>query len=102
MVTIRIGSDSRSLEDADESWINQQIGNRQQEGLPICVEVTIKTETLDVILATPACGSGRGGGRAPRPDEAKIIEAWTRLHLGSDDFSGGNVVAFTKQLRRLL
>jgi hypothetical protein len=37
MVTIRIGDDSRRLEDADESWITQQIVNRQREGLPVCV-----------------------------------------------------------------
>jgi hypothetical protein len=102
MVTIRIGSETRPVEEADETWINQQVGNRQQEGLPVCVEVRIRTGTLDVILSTPACGSGRGGSRAPRPDEAAIIEAWRRLHLASDEFSRGNVVAFIKQLRELL
>lgn len=102
MVTIRIGNDTRRLEDVDESWITQQIGNRQREGLPACVEVRIKTGTLDVSLATPACGSGGTGGRPPRPDEAEIVQVWIKLGLGSEDFSGGNVVAFIKQLRRLL
>ena len=102
MVTIRIGNDTRRLEETDESWIIQQVNNRQREGLPICVEVTIQTGGLNVRLATPACGSGGPGSRAPRPDEAQIIELWNRLRLGSDDFSGGNLVAFIKQLPRLL
>jgi hypothetical protein len=102
MVTIRIGNDTRSLEEADETWINQAVGSRQEEGLPVCIHVTIRTETLDVALATPACGSGGAGGRRPRPEEAKIIDLWTRLHLASGDFSRGNVVAFVKQLRALL
>jgi hypothetical protein len=101
MITIRIGNDSRRLEDADESWITQQIVNRQREGLPVCVEVTINAGALNVRLATPACGGG-SGGRPPRPDEAAIIDLWSKHKLGSTDFTGGDVVAFIKQLRRLL
>lgn len=102
MVTIRIGSDVRSLEDVDESWINQQVGGRQHEGAPVCVEVRIQEGMLDLRLTTRACGSSGPGGRRPRPDEAEIIRIWDRFRLGSDDFSGGNVVAFIKQLRRHL
>jgi hypothetical protein len=101
MVTIRIGNDSRRLEDADESWITQQIVNRQREGLPVCVEVMINTGTLNVRLSTPACGGG-SGGRAPRPDEAAIIDLWSKHKLNLTDFSGGSVIAFIKQLGRLL
>jgi hypothetical protein len=99
MVTVRIGNDTRSLEDVDESWITQQVGSRQHEGVPVCVEVKIQEGTLDLRLTTPACGSGGPGGRQPRPEEAEIFRLWDRLGLGSDDFSGGNVVAFIKQLR---
>lgn len=62
MITIRIGNDSRRLEDVEESWIAQHVNNRQREGLQVCVEVTIKT---------PACGPGGAGGRAPKPDERR-------------------------------
>jgi hypothetical protein len=102
MVTIRIGNETRNLEDADESWITQQVGGRQEAGASVCVEVRIEIGALRIRLATPGCGSGTAGTRPPRPDEAKIIQAWERLGLGSDAFSGGNVVAFTKQLRGLL
>jgi hypothetical protein len=101
MVTIRIGTITRRLEEVQESWITQQITSRQREGLPICVEVTIQTGALNVRLATPACGSG-GGGRPPRPDEAQLIDLWNKLKLGSDDFAPGNVVAFIKKLPRYL
>jgi hypothetical protein len=102
MITIRIGNDSRRLEEADESWIAQEVNNRQREGVPVCAEVTIKTSTLNVKLATPACGPGGTGARAPRPDEAVIIELWGKHKLASDEFSGGNLVAFIKQLSRHL
>jgi hypothetical protein len=102
MVTIRIGSETRNLDEADESWITQQVGSRQDAGATVCVEVRIETGTLRIRLATPGCGPGAGGGRPPTPDEAKIVQAWDRLGLGSEGFTGGNVVAFTKQLRGLL
>ncbi len=101
MVTIRVGNDSRQLEDADESWITQQINNRRREGVAVCVMVMIRTSNLNVTLATPACGSG-GGGRAPEPDEARIIDLWSKHRLQSNDFNGGNLVAFIKQLDKFL
>lgn len=101
MVTIRIGTDSRSLEDADESWLAQQVDRRHAEGQPVCIDVAIRTPTMDIRLATPACGTG-GGGRPPRPEEAEVLELWTKAKLTSDDFSGGNLVEFVKRLRRYL
>lgn len=101
MVTIQIGNDSRSLEEADESWIVQQVNNRKREGRPICVRVSIRTSTLQISLTTPGCGPG-AGGRMPRPDEAEIIRLWERNKLTSDDFSGGNLVSFIKQVQRQL
>jgi Zn-dependent alcohol dehydrogenase len=101
MLTIRVGNDTRRLEDVDESWITQQINNRRRAGISVCIEVRIKTDVLDLILTTPACGSG-AGGRAPRPDETRIIDLWMKHGLTSDDFTAGNAVGFVKQLRGLL
>lgn len=101
MITIQIGNDSRNLEDAEESWIVQQVRNRQREGLPVCIRVTLQTSTLQISLTTPGCGSG-AGGRKPRPDEAEIFQLWEKHKLRSDEFTGGNLVAFIKQLRRHL
>ena len=102
MVTIKIGNDSRSLDQADEAWITQQVNRRQKDGLPVCVQITIKEPGFDLILTTPDCGGGGGGGRAPRPEERAIFDLWGKRGLNSDDFSGGNLLAFIKQLRNLL
>jgi hypothetical protein len=99
VITIHIGNDSRSIEDVNESWIIQQIHNRQREGQAFCVRVSIRTSTLQIDLTTPGCGPG-SGSRKPRPDEAEVIQLWERHKLTSDDFSGGNLLAFIKQLRR--
>lgn len=100
-ITVRIGGETRNLEEASESWINQQINRRRAEGQNVCAEVSISTSGLNLRLATPGCGSG-GGGRPPTANERAVLDLWSKLGLLSSDFTGGNLVAFLKQLRRLL
>lgn len=102
MVTVRIGSVERSLSEVTESWINEQVSRRRADGQAVCVQVLIRQGGLDLALATPACSRGGGGGRQPTQNERRIIELWDRLHLNREDFAGGNVVAFLKQLERQL
>lgn len=102
MSTIRIGSDHRLLADVEEHWVVQQVKNRQREGRAVCVQVAVRTSTLNLNLSTPACGGGGGATRAPTPAEAEIFRLWEKHKLNTDEFSGGNVVAFLKQLRHHL
>ena len=101
MINIRIGNEERKLEDAEESWINQQINRRRAAGESICVRVRIKDDHLDLILQTPTCPSGGGGGRTPNPHEREIIDIWNKLGLNKAHFAGGNLIAFLKQLMQL-
>lgn len=101
MIKVRIGDTERDMP-VDESWINQQIAGRRRDGVPVCVRVTIKERDVDLMLSTPACGQGPGGGRLARPTEAKLIDLWKQRGLNDADFSVGNVVAFLKQLKTIL
>ena len=98
MITVRIGNEERQCP-VDPNWINQQIKGRKADGAAPCVRVTIKSTGVDVALASKACGSGSaGGGRAPRPEEQHLIDLWKKHHLDEQDFSGGNLVSFLKQV----
>lgn len=102
MITIRIGNDERSNEDVSEQWITQQINRRRDDNAPACVTVVIHQPPLNMTLRTPGCTStapSGGAGRAPNDQERKIFDLWDRLGLNGINFSGGNVVAFIKQLR---
>lgn len=101
MIKIKIGNNTRNFTNADEKWINQQINRRRQDGVTPCVRVIIKEGDLDLSLATPTCGSGRGG-RAPYDHEKEIVDLWEKLGLNKKGISGGKLVAFLKQLRKLL
>lgn len=101
-VTVRIGDETRNLEAAGESWINDQLNRRRKDGQNVCVQVNVNSGGAQVVLTTPGCGGGGGGGRQANAHELDIIELWSKLHLNEAGFSGGNLVAFLKQLRRLV
>lgn len=103
MSSIKIGADERPLAAADPHWITQEIVQRRNNGLVVCVVVVIKTPDLDLRLATPSCGSGGGGGgRLPTNRESALIDLWRKHRLDQPDFSPGSVVAFVAQVRQYL
>lgn len=103
MYKIQIGSNEKQLNEASESWINHQVQERRQSGQPVCARITLKNDCVDMILSTPQCGgAGGGGGRQPRCKESEIFALWNDRHLNQNDWAAGNLIAFLKQLRRLL
>jgi hypothetical protein len=101
MISVTIGPSTRELNEANESWINQQINGRLHDGAAICVRVSIQEPGLNMVMATPDCGSG-GGGRPPTDRELRVFELWTKQRLDTRDFRGGNLVAFLHQLSSVL
>ena len=101
MINIKIGNEERELEDAEESWINQQINRRRAAGESVCVRVRIKEDHLDLVLQTPTCSSSGSGGRPPTEQEREIFDLWNKLGLNDVNFTGGNLIAFLKQLMQL-
>lgn len=97
MIRVSIADDERILQEASPDWISQQIERRRRDGLPVCVVVTINAGELSMRLSTPECGGG-GGGRAPTPEEAKILSLWGKRGLNQFGWQAGNVIAFLKQL----
>ncbi len=101
MVSVKIGGTELGLAQADEGWINQQINRRRADGEVVCVRVRIDVPPLNMALATPTCASD-GGGRPPNPDESRILDLWAKHRMNTADFTGGNLVAFLRQLERLI
>ncbi len=103
MITIRIGQATRSLSDADANWLTQQVQMRRHDALDVCVEIRVKEPDIDMILRTSSCApGGSGGGRAPNPKEQSIFTLWDRTRMNTPDFTGGNLVAFVRQLQHVL
>jgi len=101
-VSVRIGGETRELDAASENWINDQLKRRRSGGQDVCVQVGVHAGDIQLSLTTPGCGGGLGGGRQANSRELDIIELWNRLHLNQATFTGGNLIAFLKQLGQKL
>jgi hypothetical protein len=102
MVHVQIGTNERKIQDADPSWVHQQINRRRQDAQTVCVKIQIDDHRANMRLTTPGCDEVGGGNRPPNAQEKEIFALWDRHGLNRDDFSGGNVVEFLKRLIRLL
>jgi hypothetical protein len=79
-VTVQIGTEIRSGDDASESWITDQINRRRRDDAALCVVVNVESSGVNLRLTTPAC-SGGGGGRPPNRLEQEIIDLWNERKL---------------------
>jgi len=102
MITVSIGQAERPAEEATPDWINQQINRRRADEMAVCVRVRINKPGANVVLTTPTCSGVGGGGRAPNSLERRILELWEDRGLRANHFTGGNLVAFLRQLAKLL
>jgi hypothetical protein len=99
MIRVIIGDAERELSSVDPQWVNEQINRRRAAGVPVCVKVLIKGNLVNLALATPGCSSSGGGvGRTLNSEEQGIVALWESLHLNTEGFAGGNLIAFLKQI----
>ncbi len=99
MIEVQIGSIKKNLEEVNAGWINEQLARRRRDDEPVCVQVFIDKSPLNMRLATPDCPS-RVGGRAATPRENNIFELWERHRMNDSNFTGGNLMAFLRQVSR--
>jgi hypothetical protein len=98
-IKVQIGTNERDISNMESNWVNEQINRRKKDGVSVCVRVSINQRDINIKLATKACQGGRSvGGRTPNNHEKEIFDLWNKLHLNRESFSGGNLVAFLKQI----
>ena len=103
MIEVQIGEIKRRENEADESWVNQQINKRRFDNQTVCVRVFIKEGNLDFILSSPECPSiGRPKTTPLTKQEQVILNLWEKFKLDTNDFSGGNLISFIKQVHNYI
>jgi hypothetical protein len=102
MSKIQIGTAEHRFCDASESWIHQQVQERQKDGQPVCARVILKNHSVDLLLSTPQCSRGHGGGRKPNEREEEIFRFWENEHLNEPNWTAGNLFAFVRRVHHLV
>lgn len=106
MLKVKIGTTELvydDLREIEEARILQLIALLRREHQQVCVLVTIEEYPVNLFLPAGAC-TGVGGGvhRELRPEEQRIVDVWEKHKLNNTNFNDGELIAFLKQLRRLL
>lgn len=105
MITVKIGANARDFQDVghvDEHWLNQQINGLRGDKHPVCIRVSISEGPLNMTLATADCSGSGGGGRMPNSEEEEAFALWKKLGLDRKEFQGHTLVAFFKQVRKIV
>ncbi len=97
MIQVQIGGITKDVKDVSSSWLHEQLDRRRRDNQPVCVQVRIDTPQVRMTLRTPDCPSP-AGGREANPQEKRIFELWEKLRLNSSEFTGGNLMAFLRQV----
>lgn len=101
MITININGTERSMQDASEGWVNEQINRRKRDPQPICVRVRIeKKPEVDLSLPSRDCPPG-GSGRELTRRENEIYELWKKHMMRDSGFNGGHLWSFLNRAKNL-
>jgi hypothetical protein len=102
MSKIEIGTSQHKFCDVSESWIHQQVHERQKDGQPVCARVTLKSHSVNLLLATPQCAPSHGVARKLHEKEEEIVKIWQKENLNETNWTAGNLYAFVKRAHHLV
>jgi hypothetical protein len=76
MVTVQIGDGPvMKQSEISEGWIDQQINRRRQDDQAVCVKVTIKSSTVDMLLVTSDCPTIHQSRQVPTAVQKRIWDS---------------------------
>lgn len=101
MSYVQIGSERRSLSDATQQWISEQVYRRSQAGQGTCVQVSIQESNVNLAFQVGDCGgSSIGSPRVLSAEEQKVVDLWNQRGLDSGRLDLGRLIAFLQQIKR--
>jgi hypothetical protein len=98
-IRVRVNGQERGLGEADPTWVHKLMASTARHMNGHCVDVMIRGGSVNLRLATCACGGG-GGFREPNDREAEICALWSRGRLSAPSPSAAAVCEFLNALRR--
>jgi len=101
MTTISIGGNETDLAHTNASWIRDHVRALRSRGMPVCVQVSIHSGPINVLLLTPACSPSNPARREPNIEERRILDLWHKRGMDDDDFDVGQLIAFVNEIKHV-
>lgn len=101
MIRVIVGGIDRDLSEVTVPWLREHIEGARARGIPLCVQVTIKSGDIDMILSTPDCAITPGPSRQARPKEQELFDLWEKHRLDTNSFPVGELNAFLAAIKKL-
>lgn len=101
MVRVTVNGIERDLREVSVPWLREHIEPTRNQGLPVCVKVSIKFGDIDMGLSTPGCAPSGHAHRPPRPKEKELFDLWDKQGLNTEEFSIEQLNAFLNAVKNL-
>jgi hypothetical protein len=95
---IRIGKAESDLDNASPGWIRQHVDDLRNQGQQVCVEITLHSGSVNMILSTPGCGATPGPRIEANRQEEKILALWKKERLNTDHFTTRELIDFVERI----
>lgn len=100
MVKLTINGYSQSNSNINERWIQEQIGNRNRDKQPICIEIEINCGDINIILRNGGCPSSGNGGKPINrfsKGSQQIFALWEKAGFMEEQLNPGMLISFWKK-----
>jgi hypothetical protein len=95
--SVKIGEAERELGTVTREWVLNQVDRRRAQGIAVCMRVSIRQGSINMVLSTPSCPTAPTQ-RKPNEQERKILDRWDRMGLSEEDPTGQDVIEFLNGL----
>jgi heat shock protein HspQ len=101
MILINICGSERSYEDLTDSWLYEQISNRQKNGVKVWVKVIVKNENLhvNIVLTSQNCLHSKTVERQTSPHEDELFELWNAMGLKNEEINPNKFKEFLYKIK---
>jgi hypothetical protein len=101
MIIIDICGSEKSYEDLTDTWLYEQLANRQKNGVKVWIKVIVKNESsnVNIVLTSNNCPPSRTERRPISPREEELFDLWETMGLKSEEINLNKLREFLYKIK---
>lgn len=103
MISIDICGSTKNLEDISESWIYEQILNRQKESVKIWIKVIIENRdaNVNIVLTSANCPPSKAAQRKTHHNEKELFDLWETMGMKDVEIKPKQLMKFLYKVKNM-